>query len=1378
MLEWTGERYIPDIDPSISGAEIHYEHLHRYAFVSQYVKGKKVLDLASGEGYGSFLLSKSAESVTGIDIDLEAVKHASGVYKKNNLTFLQGSITDVPIPGEKLFDVVVCFEAIEHIEQHEILLQEIKRLITDDGILIISTPNKQAYSDIPNYHNPFHVKEIYYQDFYDLLNEKFQHVIFFGQQDYSGSSIFPVSKNSHKNTYSEFIIARELDHFSFKNDDAKVSQYFIAIASNKKIDDNILQKSFLTDISDTKSSLHQNKIHQCNQSIQSLEQTISAKNHQFAEITKNLSILQQAAATKDQQIADVNAQVQSLELAATAKDEQLVEMTAKVHFIEQQFEKISMQVECLDEKLAKKNTQLQEMAQTVIVKDQQLQEQTTRIHILEQKISSIENSIVWQLTTKFHNKIVERLLPQNTGRRKYYDLGLNGGRIFVNKGPKSLLIAMSRYHNRNHKIKQKINPPQYFKAPSDEIVSINPSEFLPVGNIKIAVQVHVYYINLFDEICTYLNNIPIPYTLFISVTSDENKKIILEKLKTMPRVEHVEIRVVQNRGRDIAPFLVEFGSSLKNFDYICHIHTKKSLYSGEEKTEWRQYLFERLLGSADTVNSILTMFKKDTSVGIIYPEIFPHISYIALTWLSNKGIAPTILNKLNIRFDPDEYLDFPVGSMFWVRKEALEPLLNLKLTINDFPEECNQNDGALQHVIERCFVLSAQSGGFRYLVIQDPTTHMFSYRSSRNLNQYYDNPFENRFMHILQYSTIISFDIFDTLLIRPFATPNMVFSYLEEIIYKEYGIKKYQALRSEAESIAREQKNYLGDVKISEIYSVFSELAKIDSETSNKLLNLEVNTETKLLIRRDNIITAAKEAKNHGKRIILISDTYLERAHIEKILFLNGIDFFDEIYLSSEIGKRKDRGDLWDFVIEREGITPRNFTHVGDNEQSDYQRIGDKGYQSLIHVMRPTALFRQSNLGSQLWDRMAPNNGWRENLVYGKIANHLCSGPNELQLFNSKQVFADPQLFGYVVFGPIIFNFMNWLIKRSIEDKCQQLWFLSRDGYLLNAAFEKIATHPNLSNIKEKHPLPKNSYFLCSRRAVVFSLLKTNKDISRLLDGMFNGSLREFFTKRIAVSSIEPIEHRLGVKTLEQHITLPEDYDSIFKYIEQVMDILVDDAQIEQKILLEYCNTQGFEKAKRIGIVDLGYSGSMQSGLMKLLNSPINGYYFVTIDKALKRSHSDSICKAYFGDFINPYDTDLSIYKYSLLLEAILTAPTGQVIRFSHDNSGKPCPIFKENGISQNEFHQISQIHEGILKFITEMIDEFGPSALDIEFPKDLVQLCYESVVSGNIDIGSLQSSLSIEDEYSGNDEISPLDFYNKKYFLRDDPDIRNRFKE
>jgi len=477
MLEWTGERYLPYIDPSICGYEIHYEHLHRYAFASRYVKGKKVLDLASGEGYGTFMLSQTAQQVTGIEIDHEVVTHASNTYKKENIEFREGSILNIPIDGEKIFDTIVCFEAIEHITEHDTLFREIKRLLKDDGLLIISTPNKQTYTDDHNYHNPFHQKELYYSELCTLLKENFLYVDLFGQNNFSGSAIYPTSVQA-TNISGEFVIKLEGHQFSFENDVEKVPLYFVAIASNNKIDTNEIQKSYLIDKSNTAVALFNYKINQGLESIQSLEQSVSAKNQQFVEFADRLDIQSREMAAKDEQLAEMTANVHSLEQEIVAKDEQLAEMTANVHSLEQeivakdeqlaemtdhintlqkvlcipskdqQFEKISMQVECLDEKLAKKNQHLQEitgkvqvMAQTVIVKDQQLQvkdhqlqEQTSRIHTLEQKISSIEQSIVWQSTMKFHTKIIERLLPQNTWRRRNYDLGLKGGRILVNDG--------------------------------------------------------------------------------------------------------------------------------------------------------------------------------------------------------------------------------------------------------------------------------------------------------------------------------------------------------------------------------------------------------------------------------------------------------------------------------------------------------------------------------------------------------------------------------------------------------------------------------------------------------------------------------------------------------------------------------------------------------------------------------------------------------------------------------------------------------------------------------------------------------------------------------------------------------------------------------
>jgi glycosyltransferase involved in cell wall biosynthesis/SAM-dependent methyltransferase len=404
MLEWTGERYLPFVDPSISGAEIHYEHIHRYAFVSQFVKGKKVLDLASGEGYGSFILSKNALSVIGVEIDHEAVTHASNTYINDNIEFTEGSILNIPIAGEHIFDIIVCFEAIEHIEDHNTLFREIKRLLKHDGILIISTPDKKLYADDPGYSNPFHIKELYYSDFLAILKNNFSNMSIFGQRIFSGSSIYP-SSTKVTNISSEFVITLENTHFSFDSNKEKIPIYFIAIASNVKLDQKIIQRSYLIDKSNTEITLFQNKIKQDSAVIHSLEQTVIQKDSLLLNASANIQSLEKVLTQKDSQISEISGKVQSLEQMISVKDQQLLELSEQLQSLREQVQSLREQVQSL-----------------------------------KNENNSMKQSMTYQLSMKFHKKIIGRLFPEDTHRRRFYYLGLKGGRIFINEGWKSFWI--------------------------------------------------------------------------------------------------------------------------------------------------------------------------------------------------------------------------------------------------------------------------------------------------------------------------------------------------------------------------------------------------------------------------------------------------------------------------------------------------------------------------------------------------------------------------------------------------------------------------------------------------------------------------------------------------------------------------------------------------------------------------------------------------------------------------------------------------------------------------------------------------------------------------------------------------------------------------
>lgn len=177
MTEFTGERYVPAVK-----GEIRQEHLHRYAWCAQLVTGRDVLDVASGEGYGSAMLARSARSVVGVDVSAEAIACAQEKYKEiAGLRYVHGSADQLPLP-EACVDVVVSFETIEHLTTHEEMVREIRRVLRPDGFLVISSPNKRIYSDQAGYHNEFHVKELYLEELDALLRRHFPAVEYLGQR--------------------------------------------------------------------------------------------------------------------------------------------------------------------------------------------------------------------------------------------------------------------------------------------------------------------------------------------------------------------------------------------------------------------------------------------------------------------------------------------------------------------------------------------------------------------------------------------------------------------------------------------------------------------------------------------------------------------------------------------------------------------------------------------------------------------------------------------------------------------------------------------------------------------------------------------------------------------------------------------------------------------------------------------------------------------------------------------------------------------------------------------------------------------------------------------------------------------------------------------
>jgi len=346
-LDWTGERYLPQVS-----GEIKLEHYHRYLLSKKFSVGKNVLDIACGEGYGSSQLAEVAASVVGVDISKEAVEHARACYPKDNLEFLQGSCSKIPLPDDSV-DVVVSFETIEHHNEHEDMMHEIKRVLNQEGVLIISSPDKKEYSDIPQYKNEYHVKELYASEFARLLKNNFNNVMLLGQRIKSGSLIAPYNSSLSSNF---FPFDEELN-----SSEIFVPLYLIAIASDTVSTPSLT--SFYAASSQSKDS-------------------------QIIELNK-------AVNSKDSQIIELNGAVNS-------KDSQVVELNSLVGMLREKLSSVERQ-----------DDHISVLTNSIAERDVEVDSLVSERDVAIQRLSEIKQSSSWLLSSPV--RIIGHLLKGNSG---------------------------------------------------------------------------------------------------------------------------------------------------------------------------------------------------------------------------------------------------------------------------------------------------------------------------------------------------------------------------------------------------------------------------------------------------------------------------------------------------------------------------------------------------------------------------------------------------------------------------------------------------------------------------------------------------------------------------------------------------------------------------------------------------------------------------------------------------------------------------------------------------------------------------------------------------------------------------------------------------
>jgi ubiquinone/menaquinone biosynthesis C-methylase UbiE len=230
LIEWTGERCVPWAD-EVQGI---YEHLHRYHFATSFAAGKQLLELASGEGYGAAILAQHAAHVTAIDIDHDSIAHSRTTYDLPNLEFVEGSMLDLGSFEDAAFDVVVCFEALEHVREHDELIGGAARVLRPDGLLVLSTPDRDTYNAQIVEPNPFHMRELSRSELLDLLQRHFQHVSLWGQSGIGGSRLALLDGPGRPELREELLARRDGTWIDLED---APTPFVLAVASGRPLPD-------------------------------------------------------------------------------------------------------------------------------------------------------------------------------------------------------------------------------------------------------------------------------------------------------------------------------------------------------------------------------------------------------------------------------------------------------------------------------------------------------------------------------------------------------------------------------------------------------------------------------------------------------------------------------------------------------------------------------------------------------------------------------------------------------------------------------------------------------------------------------------------------------------------------------------------------------------------------------------------------------------------------------------------------------------------------------------------------------------------------------------------------------------------------------------
>lgn len=552
---------------------------------------------------------------------------------------------------------------------------------------------------------------------------------------------------------------------------------------------------------------------------------------------------------------------------------------------------------------------------------------------------------------------------------------------------------------------------------------------------------------------------------------------------------------------------------------------------------------------------------------------------------------------------------------------------------------------------------------------------------------------------------VVSFDIFDTLVDRAIEQPAHIFKLMEPKVDRitDGAITNFQVIRQTAERNVRvslpEEKQ---EMTMDEIYDEICRLTSVSREVLSEVQKLEIEYEFKNIRARKIGLQLYKEAQKANKKIIFISDMYLHEDVIRKLLVNSGYTNNDKLYLSSTVFLRKHEGDLFEYVKEKEQLNYEEWLHVGDNPHGDIKVPQSFG----IHTYHIKSAFRNIETNKKLIELLKNDRRTRtigESAVYGLIQRKYFD--DQANLYPGDTHFGgSASILGYAGFAPMMFGFLHWLMMQSKRDGVENLVFLARDGKVLYKMAGIL--------FPESEGWPKITYALSSRRAARVASLYTKSDINKLIDSaVSNSKLHTFFSGKfgIDINDVDTsVLNQFGFSHIDCQIN-HNDRENLKQLADYLQERILNNSKLERELLVEYYENLGVRENNNVGVVDIGYAGTMQVAMERITSaSNIKGYYYITFETALEQLDKTGVMRGYAGDFVKRTIHPDSICRNGFLYETLFCSADSSFICLRKDSKGKVIPIFNESYDDSIRKNIVNQVHNSCVAFARDLKEVYG----------------------------------------------------------------------